>query len=166
MVMLLRQCLRNLCLTQAYIDFYSIFCSRNFIVLSSYELNLAKFSSMTHFNFIWWGYGSKWGFTRWLGGKESACQFKRHRRQGFDLWVRKIPWRRKWQPTPVFLLGKFHGQRSLVGYSPWGHKESDMTDTLTQTHTQTQARVRAHTHTHISVIGRQNIFFNVYFFLD
>ena len=41
--------------------------------------------------------------------------------------VRKIPWRRKWQPTPVFLLGKYHGQRSLEGYSPWGCKESDTT---------------------------------------
>ena len=48
-----------------------------------------------------------------------------NRRCGFDPWVRKIPWRRKWQPTPVFWPGKFHGQRSLVGYSPWGHNESD-----------------------------------------
>ena len=40
------------------------------------------------------------------------------KRHGFNPWVRKIPWRRKWQPTPVFLLGKFHGQRSLAGYSP------------------------------------------------
>ena len=40
----------------------------------------------------------------------------------------KIPWRRKWQPAPVFLLGESHGQRSLVGYSLWGHKESDMTE--------------------------------------
>ena len=46
----------------------------------------------------------------------------------FDPWVRKIPWRRAWQTTPVFLLGKFHRQRILVGYSPWGHKESDMTE--------------------------------------
>ena len=45
-------------------------------------------------------------------------------------WVRKIPWRRKWQPTPVFLPGEFHGQRSLAGYSPWGHKESDTTEWL------------------------------------
>ena len=44
---------------------------------------------------------------------------------GFDLWIGKIPWRRKWQLTPVFLPGKFHGQKSLAGYSPWGHKESD-----------------------------------------
>ena len=49
----------------------------------------------------------------------------------FDLWVRKIPWRRGWLPTPVFLPGEFHGQRSLVGYSPWGHKESDTTELLT-----------------------------------
>ena len=42
----------------------------------------------------------------------------------------KDPWSRKWQPAPVFLLGKFHGQRSLVGYSPWSHKESDMIELL------------------------------------
>ena len=46
----------------------------------------------------------------------------------FDPWVDKISWRRKWHPTPVFLFGKSHGQRSLVGYSPWGHKESEMTE--------------------------------------
>ena len=51
-------------------------------------------------------------------------------RPGFDPWVRKIPWRRKWQPTPVLLPGKFHGLRSLVGYSPWGRKESDTTERL------------------------------------
>ena len=48
-------------------------------------------------------------------------------RPGFNHWVRKIPWRRKWQPTPVLLPGKSHGWRSLVGYSPQGHKESDTT---------------------------------------
>ena len=48
----------------------------------------------------------------------------------FDPWVRKIPWRRKWQPTPVLLPGKFNGWRILVGYSPWGHKESDTTERL------------------------------------
>ena len=46
---------------------------------------------------------------------------------GFDAWVGKIPWRRVWQPTPLFLPGESHGHRSLAGYSPWGHKESDMT---------------------------------------
>ena len=52
--------------------------------------------------------------------------------RGFDPWVRKIPWGRKWQTTPVFLPGKFHGQQSLTGYSPWGHKESDTTELLTE----------------------------------
>ena len=51
-------------------------------------------------------------------GKETACQCRRHKRLGFDPWVGKIPWRRKWQPTPVFLHGESHGQRSLAGYSP------------------------------------------------
>ena len=59
------------------------------------------------------------GLPRWRSGKESACQYRRYRRHGFDAWVGKIPWRRKWQLTPVFLPGKFHGQRSLVDYSPW-----------------------------------------------
>ena len=49
---------------------------------------------------------------------------------GFNPWVRKILWRRKWQPTPVLLLGKSHGQKSLIGYSPWGCKESDRTEQL------------------------------------
>ena len=48
----------------------------------------------------------------------------------FDPWVRKIPWRQKWQPTPILLPGEFHGKRSLAGYSPWGCKQSDMTERL------------------------------------
>ena len=62
-----------------------------------------------------------------LSGKQSAYQC---RRRGFDPWVRKIVWRRKWQPILVFLPGKSHGQRSLAGYSPWGSKESDMIERL------------------------------------
>ena len=50
------------------------------------------------------------------------------KRSGFNPWVRKIPWGRKWQPTPLFLPEKSHGQKILVGYSPWGHKESDITE--------------------------------------
>jgi len=50
------------------------------------------------------------------------------RETGFDLWVGKMPRRRAWPPTPVFLPGESHGQRSLVGYSPWGCKESDTTE--------------------------------------
>ena len=62
--------------------------------------------------------------------EEPACHCIRHKREGFDPWVRKIPWRRKWQPTPVFLPGKFHGQRRLVGHSTQGHTELDMTEQL------------------------------------
>ena len=62
------------------------------------------------------------GLCRWHSGKESTCQCRKLR---FDPWVGTIPQRRKWQPTPVFLPGKFHRQRSLAGYSAWGHTESD-----------------------------------------
>jgi len=51
-------------------------------------------------------------------GKELACQCKRHKKCGLDPWVQKIPWRRAWQPTPVFLPGESHGQRSLADYGP------------------------------------------------
>ena len=71
------------------------------------------------------------------GEEHHACQCRRHRRCGFHPWVRKIPWRRAWQPTPVFLPGesqathssilawRIHGQRSVLGYVPLGRKESD-----------------------------------------
>ena len=76
------------------------------------------------------------GLSLWFSGKEYAFQC---RRCGFDLWVGKISWRRKWQATPVFLPGKFHGQRSLAGYSPWGptaHRKSKSlpTEIVTQRH--------------------------------
>ena len=77
------------------------------------------------------------GLPWWLG------QYRFHlqcRRTGLDPWVGKIPWRSDWYLTPVFLPGDFLGQRSLVGYSPQGHKELDTTGWLTHTHT--------HTHTH------------------
>ena len=57
------------------------------------------------------------GFTGGFRCKESTCQCRRRKRRGFDPWVVKIPWRRKWQPTPVFLPGESYGQRSLAGYS-------------------------------------------------
>ena len=64
-------------------------------------------------------------------GKESACQC---RRPSFNPWVRKDPWGREWQPTPVFLPGESHGQRSLAGYSPWGCTELDTTEQLNRHH--------------------------------
>ena len=65
------------------------------------------------------------GFPGGASGQEPFCQL---RRGGFDPWVGKIHWRRVWQPNPVFLPEEGHGQRSLEGYSPWGHKESEMTE--------------------------------------
>ena len=62
-------------------------------------------------------------------GKEPACQCRRGKGRRFNPWEGEIPWSRKWQPTPVFLLGESHGQRSLAGYR--GHQESDMTEQLT-----------------------------------
>ena len=67
------------------------------------------------------------GFPSGTSGKEPACQSRRHKRVRFEAWVGKMPQRRSWQPTPVFLPGKSHGHRSLVGYSPYGRKELDTT---------------------------------------
>ena len=78
---------------------------------------------------FWWDIWSSPGGS---AGKESAYQC---RSLGFYPWVGKIPWRRKWQPTPVSLPGKFHGQRTLVGHILWGNKEFDTTE-------------HAHSHTH------------------
>ena len=60
--------------------------------------------------------------------KNQSAMSKTHRRWVFNHWARKIPWRRKWQPSSGFLPGKSHRQRSLAGYSPQGHKESDTTE--------------------------------------
>ena len=77
---------------------------------------------------IWLGLKAVWGF---LGGsvvKNIRLQFRKHRRCRFDPWVRKIPWRRVWQPTPVFLPGESLRERNLTGYSPQCLKESDTTE--------------------------------------
>ena len=93
-------------------------------------------------------FASPWPLIRGFPGgsvvKESSCRCRSHRRHEFNPWVRGIPWKRKWQPTPVFLPRKSHGLRSLVGYSPWDCKESDTTEATEHacTHTHT------HTHTH------------------
>ena len=77
--------------------------------------------------------GDLWGlpngsFPGGTSGKESARQCRRYKRWGLDPCVVKIPWRRKWQPALVLLPTKFHGQRSLVGYSQWSCKELDTTE--------------------------------------
>ena len=97
----------------------------------------------------WWaaiyGVAQSWTRLKWLSkcdwtelnimgfpDKESSCQYRSH---GFDPWVGKIPWRRKWHSTPVILPGKSHGQRRLAGYSPWSRKEAETTE---RTHTHKQ----------------------------
>ena len=77
---------------------------------------LFKFSKVVH------------GPFRWHGGNESACQRRRWKRPRFDPLVGKIPWRRKWQPTPVFLAEASQGRGSLVGCHLWGRTESDTTE--------------------------------------
>ena len=70
-----------------------------------------------------------WDFPDGSSGKEPLCQWRRHKRHRLHPWVRKILWRRAWPPTPVFLSGEAHGQRSLEGYSPGGCTELDRTYT-------------------------------------
>ena len=92
-----------------------------------------------------WANGAGWPSEEWrfgktqlhwknppggASGKEPACQCRRCRRPWFDPWVGKIPWRRACQPIPVFLPKESHGQKSLAGHSPGGHKESDPTERL------------------------------------
>ena len=68
------------------------------------------------------------GFPGGASGKEPTCHCRRHKRPGFYPWVRKIPWRRAWQSTPVFLPRESHGQKSLVDYSPQHRTECNMTE--------------------------------------
>ena len=101
---------------------YEVFCiqllSLSIIFLRCNHV-LACISISFLFMSEWYHIGLSW----WLNGKESACNAgDLGSISGFNPWVRKIPWRRKWQPTPVFLPGKSHGQRSLEGYSLWGCK--------------------------------------------
>ena len=77
---------------------------------------------------LWSTLQTQQSFPGGASGKEPAYQYRRHKRRGFNPCIRKIPRRRAWQPTPVFLPGESHGQRSLTGYSPKGCKELDMTE--------------------------------------
>ena len=70
------------------------------------------------------------GFPGGASGKEAACHFRGCRRCRFHPWVGKIPWSKKWQPTPVFWPGKIPWTESLVGYSPQGHRKYDKTEWL------------------------------------
>ena len=110
--------------------------TRHLLVQGALHVDLRCLRNTENSWLVWWTcwspfpvlilscYTAWWGLPVWRG-KEPTCQCRRHR---FDPWVRKIPWRRKWQPTPVFLPGQFRGQRSLTGYSPWGHRQTDTTE--------------------------------------
>ena len=80
------------------------------------------------------------GFPGGARGNEPACQCRRHKRCRFNPWVRKIPWRRAWQTTAVFLLGESHEQRSLAGEGSCSDKELDMSE------------VGMHAHTHVAAL--------------
>ena len=114
---------------------------------------------------VWSLVREQMGLSKWHSSKGSTCQCGRYQRCRFNPRVWRIPWGRKRQPTPVFLPGKFHRQRSLVDYSPWDCKESDTTECLcvyTHRHTHTYktqlsvyvcTHTDTHTHTHTQTHG-------------
>ena len=103
-------------------------------ITDSMDMSLSKLQEMVKDREVWraivhgvtksWAWLSDWT----TDGKESAWSCER---PGFNPWIRKMPWKRKWQPTSVFLPGELHGQKSLAGYSPWACKESDTNEWLT-----------------------------------
>ena len=95
---------------------------KSFPCLLCHKLKLTSLIFLTEINIHLLKCYLNFCLPKWQSGKELTWQCRRRRRCGFDPWLGKIPCKRKWQPTPVFLLGKFHGQRSLVGHSPWGCK--------------------------------------------
>ena len=99
--------------------------------ITSWQIGGAKVEIVTDFIFLGFKFAAdsdcSHEIPRWLRWWSICLQCGRPR---FYPWVRKILWRRKWQPTLVFLPGKSHGWKSLVVYSPWGHKELDMTEPL------------------------------------
>ena len=100
--------------------FIKVWLIYNIVLVSGVQQN---YSVMCMYTYIL-------GFPSGASGKESACQCRRWKRHGFNLWVKKIPWKMAWQPIPVFLSGESHGQRSLEGNSPRGCKQLDMTERL------------------------------------
>ena len=106
------------------------------------------------------------GFPRCQSGKEPTYKCRRQKRSGFGSWVRKIPWSRKWQPSPVFLSGKSNGQRNLVGYSPSGHRFGhDWSNTHTQKPSCTKLTWVAHLKL-LAIVKAKNPFSSVQFSLS
>ena len=99
-------------------------------------------------------HGTHLGFPGGSDGKESACNAGR---PGFNPWVGKIPLRREWQPTPVFLPGEFHGQSGPAGYGPWGLKGSDTTEQLTHTRGHTWEKCWTQIHVGYRCLGCRGV---------
>ena len=112
------------------------------IVMYGYEnwtIKKAEHHRIDAFEFWCWRrllrVGGDWiGLPKWWNGKESIYQCGWHKRCRFNPWFGKMPWKRRCQPTPVFLLAKFHRQESLVVYSPWSHKKSNTIQHMWWTH--------------------------------
>ena len=116
-----------ICLTRTFPLHGIIQCTVFGVWFLSFSLMLSRFIMRQHVSVLHSFSGLNkvmWGFPGASDSKKSA------RKPWFNPWVGKIPWRREWLPTTVFLPGEFHEQRSLVGYSPWGPKELDMTKQL------------------------------------
>ena len=137
-----------LCVCSYVVRTFKIYSLSNFQVFSTIPLSIFTMlyttsSGLIHITgslYLFWPCLSiSPGFPSGSDGKESSCQCKRPR---FNPWIGKVPWRREWQPTAVFLPREFHGQRSLVGYTPWGHKELDMAKHACE-------RVHINTHKHV-----------------
>ena len=98
--------------------FWTHSCSRSCRLQWLQELGRLLIQGWTPRGLHWIDSLYSWGFPGGTSGKEPTCQCRRHKRHRFHPWVGKIPWRRAWQPTPVFLPGESHGQRCPAGYSP------------------------------------------------
>ena len=103
-------------------------CNKSFVVMSTaFTVSVPEVHFILRNHFLC----SPIGFPGSSASKESAYDAGNAGDAGSIPGLGRFPWRREWQPTPLFLPGEHHGQRSLVGYSPWGHKELDITERLT-----------------------------------
>ena len=112
---------------------FTIWVTREALSNLNWYLNILLYIFLTFVLVLMLLYSTRGVYGAWKIKRKQIPMYKhllQCRRPGFNPWVGKIPWRRKWQPTPVLLPGKFHGLRSLVGYSPWGHKELGTTEWL------------------------------------
>ena len=125
-------CLSHLCLSHLLYDFHLLAIMNNTVMNICGQvfmwINMLSFLLGLYLGIKLLYHMVTLGFSGGTSGKELSFQFRRCKKTWFDPWVGKTPRRRAWQPTPVFLPGESHGQRSLAHYSPWGCKESDMTE--------------------------------------